>query len=492
MGFDHNYITIMVDTKGADIGMKLVGRVRGTYNNPPVKTAEEGLELLSGTRRILDLKVSYLIVGYEVGESGTPHRQFYIELGTRVRFKRLLGVKGVHWTLATGTGIQNKVYCSKGGDVHEVGTLRGYKPYADEMGQQALAEETYDKILAGKVNEIDPRIKLKYMHNITKIQAAETPSQVQSLTWTTKSDCPNRWIWGKPGIGKSRLARSRPNMSVYAKANNKWWDGYKNEEVVVWDDIDSQIVPMGLRRAAGDRTPFYAEVKHGSFRIRPKHVFVTSNLRMGMIYQDEQHQHQIKGLERRFVECTYEDAVIWFEILLGSLNDEKRAAQKYSYIALALYKVHNRAMIYRECTEESDLSRHAKKISYTNKIIEWVEMFYKQARLSEGPHYLSKHVRGVRGKLLPIWYGHRREDSIRSRYEPAKHFGSVFVGWEKPLFAKGPSGTFVLSSCVNQEWRNGYHRDKECFWLHDLFESGHTFPNGLGYKVVGEDGTEKE
>jgi hypothetical protein len=490
MGLDHVYDEVMVETKGADIGQKLVGRVRGTYNNPPVKTGEEGLELLSGTRSALDRKVSYRIVGYEVGERGTPHRQFYMELSTRVRFKRLLGVKGVHWTLATGTGIQNKVYCSKGGDVKEMGALRGYKPYADEIGQQALAEETYDKILAGKVSEIDPRMKLKYMHNIAKIQAAEIPTKVQSLTWTNHTDCPNRWIWGKPGIGKSRLARSRPGMEVYAKANNKWWDGYKQEEVVVWDDIDSEIVPIGLRRAAGDRTPFNAEVKHGSHRIRPKHVFVTSNLRMGRIYQEN--PHQIKGLERRFIECSYEDAVMWFAMHLGKLEEERRAEQVFGYLAIALYKVHNRAMVYRECTEESDLSRQAKKIGYTNKIIEWVEMFYKQARLSTGPHYLSKRARGIRGKLLPVWYGHRRVDSMRSRYEPAKHYGSVFVSWEKPLLAKGPSGTFVLSSSVNQEWRNSYHRDKECFWLHDMFEKDHAFPNGLGYKLVGKDGEVKE
>lgn len=74
------------------------------------------------------------IGGYEVGESGTPHIQGYIEFPTKVRPIGYRGApKEIHWgdkdgKPAKGTRAQNVAYCIKEGDVVKESTLAYPRP----------------------------------------------------------------------------------------------------------------------------------------------------------------------------------------------------------------------------------------------------------------------------------------------------------------------------------------------------------------------------
>lgn len=65
-----------------------------------------------------DISVKSIIVGKEVGESGTPHLQGFIKFNTA---KRLIAVKKIldkaHWETAKGSDDHNLVYCSKDNEV---------------------------------------------------------------------------------------------------------------------------------------------------------------------------------------------------------------------------------------------------------------------------------------------------------------------------------------------------------------------------------------
>lgn len=56
---------------------------------------------------------SKYIIGKEVGESGTPHLQGYIELKVKARPKGLFNIDRIHWECARGNVMENNKYCSK-------------------------------------------------------------------------------------------------------------------------------------------------------------------------------------------------------------------------------------------------------------------------------------------------------------------------------------------------------------------------------------------
>ena len=90
----------------------------------------------------------------------------------------------------------------------------------------------------------------------------------------------NFWIWGPAGIGKSTKARTY-GSPTYSKGINKWWDGYKNEPVVIIEDIPpekAQILVDHLKTWL-DRFVLTVEVKTSTMTISPKDykLIITSN-----------------------------------------------------------------------------------------------------------------------------------------------------------------------------------------------------------------------
>jgi hypothetical protein len=59
----------------------------------------------------------FAIIGSEVGESGTPHLQGFIEFKVKKRPKSVFDNNRIHWEKAKGNRAQNIEYCSKESDV---------------------------------------------------------------------------------------------------------------------------------------------------------------------------------------------------------------------------------------------------------------------------------------------------------------------------------------------------------------------------------------
>ncbi len=53
------------------------------------------------------------VIGDEVGESGTPHLQGYVEFAKKTRPIQSIGMTQIHWEKAKGNRMQNIKYCTK-------------------------------------------------------------------------------------------------------------------------------------------------------------------------------------------------------------------------------------------------------------------------------------------------------------------------------------------------------------------------------------------
>jgi len=70
--------------------------------------------------------------------------------------------------------------------------------------------------------------------------------------------------------------------------NNKWWESYNGEEVVLIEDVGLSHGWMGdFLKIWGDRYGFRAEIKCDSTVLRPKKIIVTSNYSPEMLWPDK-------------------------------------------------------------------------------------------------------------------------------------------------------------------------------------------------------------
>jgi len=231
-----------------------------TLNNYTAEEAES----------IIDWDCKYLVVGDEKGESGTPHLQGFAVFQSN---KRLSAVKKLlaraHWEPARGTNAQAADYCKKDGSFEEYGEFPETASAAGGAAELARWDKAKEAAKRGALDELPSDIFFKFYRTAKEIAKDHMvkPADAEDVTGV--------WIYGEPGVGKSRKARS-DYPGAYDKMQNKWWDGYQGQEYALLDDFDCKELGHHLKIWA-DRYSFLAETKGGAINIRPKKFIVTSN-----------------------------------------------------------------------------------------------------------------------------------------------------------------------------------------------------------------------
>lgn len=206
--------------------------------------------------------------GREVGESGTPHLQGYLELTKPMRIAGLKKLGGayakMHLETRRGSREEAIAYCGKEAPWEAHGNwdiTQGSRTDLDITRQRALEGGMREVTLTGNAQQIKVAEKFLTYH--------EEPRD-----WHTQVD----WYWGPTGTGKSRRAREDlANCDLFVKNDgSRWWDGYDGHEAVILDDFRDSWWSLTETLSLLDRYEKRVEVKGGWRQFVPKRIIVTS------------------------------------------------------------------------------------------------------------------------------------------------------------------------------------------------------------------------
>lgn len=218
----------------------------------------------------------------ETHQDGTPHLHAYVSFYKKVTVTNCYyfdfeGYHGSYETVRSRVGALR--YISKHGDYIENFDT------SSKLNSMLLRKRDISKeLMAGRplhqVTDDNPELLFGYKKLKQDIEQYQLDKAVVPAIYPRTC----YWIYGEPGIGKSYYVRSL-QTPVYQKPQNKWWDGYANEDIVLLDDLDSD--QMGhLLKIWADGYSFIAETKGGSFRPKYTTLYVTSNYLPEGLFKD--------------------------------------------------------------------------------------------------------------------------------------------------------------------------------------------------------------
>lgn len=220
-------------------------------------------------KTIQSIDCQYLIYGKEVGESGTPHLQGYIEFSRKRGFgavKRMFPGR-THLEVRRGTASEAAEYCRKSDvapyEFGEISRGQGARTdldalHTDLKNGKRLAEIRDDHF--GNYLKYHKAISNYVLHN-------EQPRDFETEV---------RVYWGKTGTGKTRRAFEE-FPTAYFHPGGPWFDGYEGDECVIFDDFGGSEFKLTYLLKLLDRYPMRVPIKGGFVQWKPKTVIITSN-----------------------------------------------------------------------------------------------------------------------------------------------------------------------------------------------------------------------
>jgi len=218
-------------------------------------------------------QVEYGIVGKEVGDGGTPHLQGYFKLRRKRDLRALRHELSprAHYEVARGSARSNREYCSKGGSYSEFGRKPAeVRPTRDELAIKFRASLSEGSGGLDQFAGDHPGVYLFSGHNLLR-------NALSLKRPIIRPEIRVDWLWGPPGVGKSRRAHAELPEAYVKEPRTKWWNGYLLEKCVIIDDFGPGGIDINHLLRWFDRYKCMVENKGGMIPLYADRFIVTSN-----------------------------------------------------------------------------------------------------------------------------------------------------------------------------------------------------------------------
>lgn len=228
--------------------------------------------------------ITYCKVAAEVGASGTPHLQGYIEFARPRSLRPLMPWFKWHIEIRKGSAEQADKYCDKEDPNPSVWGER------TAQGQRSDIANAYAMIKAGstwaEILEHDPSVYVKYFRGLKsarfELKLSKGIRDVEVSVY-----------WGPSGTGKTyKAVTDNPGCFILA---DEWFDGYAGEGTLIIDEFYGWLKWSTLLRIL-EGYPYQAAVKGTKVVANWTKVIITSNKPPDEWYPN---QHNQAALMRR-------------------------------------------------------------------------------------------------------------------------------------------------------------------------------------------------